>query len=98
MYIELRGSRFRNTDLPSLHGRIVDALNARNAEGAREAVVSDITEAQWVTLKLGKEWPSLLLPVPVTTDTATLPRPSLPQAYKRDPTLWEVRTAFYVPL
>ena len=75
MYIELRGSRFRNTDLPSLHGRIVDSVYARDAERAREAVVRDITQAQWVTLRLGKDWPSLLSPT-AATDAATVPLPS----------------------
>jgi hypothetical protein len=62
MYIEPRCSRFPDTEFQMLHGRIVDALRARDAEGVREAVVNDITEAQRATLSFGRNWPSALLP------------------------------------
>jgi DNA-binding GntR family transcriptional regulator len=62
MYIELRCSRFRDTEFRNWHGRIVDALRTRDPEGAREAVLNDITEAQRATLKLGGNWPSALSP------------------------------------
>lgn len=54
MYIELRRSRFRYTELRVMHGRIVDALRARNPQRLREAVLSDILEAQRATLSFGK--------------------------------------------
>jgi len=60
MYIELRGSRFRDSDFQLLHSRIVSALRKRDARSVREAVLSDITEAQRSTLKFGENWPSPL--------------------------------------
>ena len=54
MYIELRRSRFRYTELRVMHGRIVDALRSRNPQRAREAVLNDILEAQRATLTLSK--------------------------------------------
>ena len=60
MYIELRCSRFRDTEFQKWHGRIVDALRTRDPEGAREAVLNDITEAQRATLKFGPNRPSAL--------------------------------------
>jgi DNA-binding GntR family transcriptional regulator len=62
MYIELRCSRFRDTEFQKWHCRIVDALRTRDPEGAREAVLNDITEAQRATLKFGTKWPSALSP------------------------------------
>ena len=58
MYIELRCSRFRDTEFESLHNRIVDALRTRDPQRAREAVLNDILEAQRATLSLGKNWPA----------------------------------------
>jgi DNA-binding GntR family transcriptional regulator len=63
MYIELRCSRFRDTEFQLLHSRIVDALRTRDAEGVREAVLNDITEAQRATLRFGRSWPSSLSPL-----------------------------------
>jgi DNA-binding GntR family transcriptional regulator len=54
MYIELRRSRFRYTELRVMHGRIVDALRARNPQRVREAVLNDILEAQRATLTFSK--------------------------------------------
>jgi DNA-binding GntR family transcriptional regulator len=54
MYIELRRSRFRYTELRVMHGRIVEALRARNPQRVREAVLNDILEAQRVTLTFSK--------------------------------------------
>jgi DNA-binding GntR family transcriptional regulator len=54
MYIELRCSRFREAEFRMLHGRIVDAIRARDPAGAREAVLNDITDAQQATLRFGK--------------------------------------------
>jgi DNA-binding GntR family transcriptional regulator len=62
MYIELRCSRFRDTEFQMLHGRIVDALRTGDAAGVREAVLNDITEAQRATLRFGRSWPSPLSP------------------------------------
>jgi DNA-binding GntR family transcriptional regulator len=62
MYIELRCSRFRDTEFQMLHGRIVDALRTGDAAGVREAVLNDITEAQRATLRFGRNWPSPLSP------------------------------------
>jgi len=62
MYIELRYSRFRETEFQLLHGRIVDALRKRDAERTREAVVDDIAQAQRATLSFGGHRPS---PVPL---------------------------------
>ena len=62
MYIELRCSRFRDTKFQKWHGRIVDALRTRDPEGARKAVLNDITEAQRATLKFGRKWSSALSP------------------------------------
>jgi len=62
MYIELRCSRFRDTEFQLLHNRIVDALRTRNPQLAREAVLNDISEAQSTTLSFGKNWPSLAGP------------------------------------
>jgi len=62
MYIELRCSRFRDTEFQKWHGRIVDALRTRDPEGAREAVLNNITEAQRATLKFGRKWSSALSP------------------------------------
>jgi DNA-binding GntR family transcriptional regulator len=72
MYIELRGSRFRASEFQLLHRRIVDALRTRDPECVREAVLSDITEAQRTTLGLGENWP------PGRSSTARLDTPSLP--------------------
>ncbi|SRR6266849_10319441 len=58
MYIELRCSRFRDTEFSLLHSRIVDALRTRDPQRAREAVLSDILEAQRATLSFGKNWPA----------------------------------------
>src|ERR1700683_5624301 len=58
MYIELRRSRFRHTELRVMHGRIVDALRSRNPQRVREAVLNDILEAQRATLTLSKNVPS----------------------------------------
>lgn len=58
MYIELRSSRFRNTEFQLLHSRIVDALRTGNPKLAREAVLEDITQAQQATLRAGRNWPS----------------------------------------
>ncbi len=57
MYIELRCSRFRDTEFQLLHNRIVDALRTRDPQRAREAVFNDISEAQRATLSFGKNWP-----------------------------------------
>ena len=54
MYIELRRSRFRYTELRLMHSRIVDALRSRNPQRVREAVLNDILEAQRATLTLSK--------------------------------------------
>jgi DNA-binding GntR family transcriptional regulator len=62
MYIELRCSRFRDTEFQMLHGRIVDALRTRDAEGVREAVLNDITQAQQSTLRFSRRWPPVLSP------------------------------------
>ena len=45
MYIELRRSRFRQTELRTSHSRIVDALRTRDVHGVRKAVLNDIMEA-----------------------------------------------------
>lgn len=58
MYIELRCSRFLDTEFQLLHGRIVGTLRTRDPEAVREAVLSDITEAQRATLRLGRNGPS----------------------------------------
>ena len=60
MYIELRCSRFRDAEFEKWHGRIVAALRTRDPEGARQAVLNDITEAQQATLKFGRNWPPAL--------------------------------------
>lgn len=62
MYIELRCSRFRDSEFQFLHGRIVDALRKRDRERARAAVLDDITQAQRTTLSFGGFQPS---PAPV---------------------------------
>jgi DNA-binding GntR family transcriptional regulator len=54
MYIELRRSRFRQTELRTLHSRIVDALRTRDPHRVREAVLNDIIEAQRATLTFSK--------------------------------------------
>jgi DNA-binding GntR family transcriptional regulator len=66
MYIELRCSRFRNTEFQLLHNRIVVALRTRNPQLAREAVLNDISAAQQATLSFGKNWPATVVsPTPV---------------------------------
>jgi DNA-binding GntR family transcriptional regulator len=65
MYIELRCSRFRDTEFQMLHGRIVDALRARDPKRVREAVLSDITEAQRATLRFARNRPSGLSPAAI---------------------------------
>lgn len=72
MYIELRGSGFRDTEFKLLHTRIVTALRTRNPERAREAVLHDIVEAQRATLRFGKTWPSTLAPA-AAQDSASVP-------------------------
>jgi DNA-binding GntR family transcriptional regulator len=54
MYIELRSSRFRQTELKTFHGRIVEALRTRDPQRVREVVLSDIIEAQQATLTFSK--------------------------------------------
>lgn len=54
MYMELRHSRFRRTELQTLHGRIVEALRTRDPQRVRESVLKDITEAQHATLAFSK--------------------------------------------
>ena len=76
MYIELRGSGFRDTEFKLLHSRIVDALRTRKPERAREAVLHDIVEAQRATLRFGKHWPATLSPAD-TLDAAS-PPPLIP--------------------
>ncbi len=63
MYIELRHSRFRYTELRVMHGRIVDALRGRDPQRVREAVLNDILEAQRTTVTFSKNAavPSLLV-------------------------------------
>ncbi len=55
MYIELRSSRFRQQELQTQHGHIVDALRSRNPQRVREALLGDVVEGQSNTLKFGKE-------------------------------------------
>jgi DNA-binding GntR family transcriptional regulator len=62
MYIELRCSRFRVTEFEIQHIRIVDALRSRDPLRVREAVLSDISQAQRATLTFGKNWPVLVRP------------------------------------
>jgi DNA-binding GntR family transcriptional regulator len=62
MYIELRCSRFRESEFQMLHTHIVDALCAREPTSARVAVLNDISQAQQATLRFGKLWPSPLSP------------------------------------
>jgi DNA-binding GntR family transcriptional regulator len=57
MYIELRCSRFWDTEFEMLHHRIVDALRSRDPRRAREALLSDITDAQRATLTFGQNPP-----------------------------------------
>ena len=59
MYIELRCSRFRDVEFEVLHGRIVEALRSRDPRQAREALLSDITDAQRITLSFGQNPPGL---------------------------------------
>jgi DNA-binding GntR family transcriptional regulator len=54
MYIELRCSRFWDAEFEGLHRRIVDALRSRDPRQAREALLSDITDAQKATLSFGQ--------------------------------------------
>ena len=54
MYIELRSSRFRDRELQAVHGRIVDALETRNPQAVRQAVLDDIIQAQQVIFAFGK--------------------------------------------
>jgi DNA-binding GntR family transcriptional regulator len=54
MYIELRSSRFRDRELQAVHGLIVDALEMRNPQAVREAVLDDIVQAQQVIFAFGK--------------------------------------------
>jgi DNA-binding FadR family transcriptional regulator len=60
MYIECVCSRFRETEFQMLHGRIVVALLARDAKGARNVVLKDIIKAQQATLRPCRDWPSAL--------------------------------------
>jgi len=57
MYIELRCSRFLDTEFEVLHRRIVDALRSRDPLRVREALLSDITDAQRATLTFGQNSP-----------------------------------------
>jgi len=54
MYIELRSSRFRDRELQAVHGLIVDALETRDPQVVREAVLDDIIQAQQVIFAFGK--------------------------------------------
>lgn len=60
MYIELRCSGFQGAEFQLLHRHIVDALRTRDPERARDAVLSDITQAQRATLRFGTKWPANL--------------------------------------
>lgn len=61
MYIELRCSRFWDTEFEMLHRRIVDALRSRDPRRAREALLSDITDAQRATLSFGQNPPGTVV-------------------------------------
>jgi DNA-binding GntR family transcriptional regulator len=75
MYIELRCSRFWDAEFEVLHRRIVDALRSRDPRQAREALLSDITDAQRATLTFGQS-PSKLAINGITRK----PRPDLGKA------------------
>ena len=79
MYIELRCSRFRGTEFQLLHGHIVDSLRTRDPRRAREAVLTDITEAQRATLTFGQNSPRLAvhgMACPPQPDPGTVRLPS----------------------
>jgi DNA-binding GntR family transcriptional regulator len=52
-YIELSSGRFHQPDLERFHRPIVEAVRARDAAAARQAMVADITNAQMSTLGHG---------------------------------------------
>jgi DNA-binding FadR family transcriptional regulator len=79
VYIELRRSRFRYTELSVMHGRIVDALRVRNPQRLREAVLNDILEAQRATLSFGKN------AVDIALDGGQKESNSQPAVAARDP-------------
>jgi DNA-binding GntR family transcriptional regulator len=79
MYIELRCSRFRDTEFKLLHSHIVDALRSRDPLRARDAVLTDITEAQRTTLTFGQNSPGLAvsgMACPPQPDPGTVRLPS----------------------
>ncbi len=49
MYMELRSSRTQRGDVRGFHAAIAAAIRKRDAGGAREAVIRDITDAQEAT-------------------------------------------------
>jgi DNA-binding GntR family transcriptional regulator len=55
MYLELRSSRFHESEAQSLHAKIAEALRSRDPRPVREAVLRDIHDAQTLTLKFGTE-------------------------------------------
>ena len=82
MYIELRCSRFRDTEFEVLHGRIVEALRSRDPRRAREVLLSDITDAQRATLTFGQNPPRLAvngMVGPPQPRQGTFPLPSGPR-------------------
>lgn len=55
MYIELRSSRFGESDMRTLHGSIVAALRKRDPRAVRQAVLRDIIDAQNAALSFGTQ-------------------------------------------
>jgi DNA-binding GntR family transcriptional regulator len=58
-YIELQFSRSMDKEFRMQHSRIVTALQKRDPQAVREAVLDDIREAQQATLNFGKWLPSM---------------------------------------